>query len=145
MPALDGTIAFVQMQNVAMLVANDLNFNVLCAADVALEKYGRVAEGGSRFLACLLQLAPSNRGADSTTRIPRPPPPNAALMISGNPIFSLAIASTSRVGIYWVFGARNHRNAASAPASEPPFCHRALPSSALGPTNVIPAFSQASG
>src|SRR6185312_1519339 len=37
----------------------------------------------------------SNWSGESTTRIPRPPPPNAALMIRGKPIFSAARRASS--------------------------------------------------
>ena len=56
MAALHGAIALIEMQHVAVLVAEDLNFDVLGAAYVALEKDGRIAESGTRFLACFGEL-----------------------------------------------------------------------------------------
>ena len=43
--ALDGAIALVEVDDVAVLVAEDLDFDVLGALDVALEEDGGVAEG----------------------------------------------------------------------------------------------------
>lgn len=51
MAALDGAIAFVEMERAAFRVGDDLDFDVFRAADVAFEKNGGIAEGGGRFVA----------------------------------------------------------------------------------------------
>ena len=53
---------------------------------IALQKYGVVAERRACFAARLVQAFGEFRRRFSTTRMPRPPPPNAALTISGKPI-----------------------------------------------------------
>jgi lipopolysaccharide biosynthesis protein len=52
-PALDGTIAFVEMDDIAVLVAEDLDFDVFGSRDVALQKDGGVAKGVERFILSL--------------------------------------------------------------------------------------------
>ena len=47
--ALDGAIALVEVDDVAVLVAEDLHLDVLGALDVALQENGRVAEGVLRL------------------------------------------------------------------------------------------------
>src|SRR3954462_11006526 len=49
--ALDRTIAFAQMDNVAGSIAYDLKFNVVWVLDELLDIYGRVAESFFRFAA----------------------------------------------------------------------------------------------
>src|ERR1700728_3667353 len=44
--ALHGAVALIEVQDIALRVADDLNLDVLGAADVAFEKDGVVAEGG---------------------------------------------------------------------------------------------------
>ena len=82
MAPLHRTIAFVEMQDIAVLIAENLDFDMTGAANVALQKYRAVSEGGRGLAARFLQRGVSS-SAFSTTRMPRPPPPNAALMISG--------------------------------------------------------------
>jgi hypothetical protein len=47
--ALDGAIALVEVEEVAVAVAEDLDFDVAGVADVAFEEDGAVAEGGAGF------------------------------------------------------------------------------------------------
>ena len=47
--ALDGAVAFVEVEEVAVAVAEELDFDVAGAADVAFEEDGAVAEGGFGF------------------------------------------------------------------------------------------------
>ncbi len=54
MAALHGAIALVQMEDVAVAVAENLHLDVLGALDVALEEHGVVAESGRGFAASLL-------------------------------------------------------------------------------------------
>ena len=57
MAALDGAIALVEVENIAVEVAQNLDFDVLCASHEAFQENGVVAEGGGRFLARLFQFA----------------------------------------------------------------------------------------
>src|ERR1039458_267340 len=57
MAALHGAIAFVEVEDVAEPVAQNLDFDVLGASYVTFQEYGVVAEGGGRFLARLFQFA----------------------------------------------------------------------------------------
>ena len=57
MAALHGAIALVEMEDVAVAVAQDLHFDVAGAADEALQEDGVVAEGGAGFAAGFLQAA----------------------------------------------------------------------------------------
>ena len=49
MASLDGAIAFVEVQDLAVLVGEDLDFDVAGAADIAFDEDGVVAEGGGGF------------------------------------------------------------------------------------------------
>ena len=57
MAPLHGAIALVEVQDVAVPVAQNLDFDVFGAAHVAFQEYGVVAEGGGRFLTRLFQFA----------------------------------------------------------------------------------------
>ena len=83
--ALHRAVALIEVEDVAVAVAEDLHFDVLGAPDVALEEHGVVAESRGGLALGLLELGLKSSGF-STTRMPRPPPPNAALTISGKPI-----------------------------------------------------------
>jgi len=54
---LDRAIALVEVDDVAVLVAEDLDFDVFGAFDVALEENGGIAESILSFRACLGQQA----------------------------------------------------------------------------------------
>ena len=53
--ALHGTVAFPQMQQIAVMIAQDLNLDVAGAGDVFFEEYGGVAECRERFVLRFLQ------------------------------------------------------------------------------------------
>ena len=53
--ALHGTIALVQMQHVAVTVAQNLHLNMFGAGDVLLQKYGRIAERVGGFALGLIE------------------------------------------------------------------------------------------
>ena len=93
--ALHGAIALVQMQHVAMAVAQHLHLDVLGARNVFFQETPPDCRTRGRLR---LRASSSKIGRDRrpwcTTRMPRPPPPNAALMMSGKPI-SLAIFNAS--------------------------------------------------
>jgi len=93
--ALDGAVALVEMDDVAVLVAEHLHLDVLGARDVFLEEDAALPNARSAS-----PCASSRRCARSaglwTTRMPRPPPPNAALMMSGKPIDFAVLSASSR-------------------------------------------------
>ena len=49
MPALNRTLAFAQVHDMAVGIAEDLDLDVTCASDVSLEKDTVVAEAALRF------------------------------------------------------------------------------------------------
>ena len=55
MPALDGAIAFVEVDEVAVLVAEELDLDMLGLADEAFEEDVGAAEGGLGFAAGLVE------------------------------------------------------------------------------------------
>ena len=57
MTPLHRAVALVQMQDIAVVVAQDLHFDVARAADVALQEDGVVAEGGAGLAPRLFQQA----------------------------------------------------------------------------------------
>ena len=57
MAALHGAIALVQMQQLAMLVAENLHFQMTRASKIFLEEDGTIAEGRTRFTLGFLQQA----------------------------------------------------------------------------------------
>ena len=63
-------------------IAEDLNLDMTGARDETFEVKASVPERGARLTACLRDLGLELRG-DSAMRIPRPPPPAAALIIRG--------------------------------------------------------------
>ncbi len=63
MAALHGAIALVEMEDVAVAIAEDLDFDVAGAADVAFEEDGVIAEGGFGFAAGLFETAGEIGGA----------------------------------------------------------------------------------
>ena len=75
MPALHRAVALVEVDEVAVLVAEDLHLDVLGAADVALEEDRVVAERRAGFALRLFELAGELGRRCRTTRMPRPPPP----------------------------------------------------------------------
>ena len=80
--ALDGTFALVQMNDIAVLVGDQLDFDMARLGDEFLHQQAAIAEAGLGFVAgrqdrlrqLLLAL---------TTRRPLPPPPADALTITG--------------------------------------------------------------
>ena len=82
MAALHRAIALPEMDDVAMLVAEDLYLDMLGAGDVSLDEDFAPAERRAGFALRLFELGDQIVGA-RTTRIPRPPPPKLALMMIG--------------------------------------------------------------
>ena len=82
MPPLHRAIAFEQMHQVAVLVAEELHFDMARAGDELLDEDIGAAEGRERFALGLLERRGEILSA-LTTRIPRPPPPLAAFRMTG--------------------------------------------------------------
>ena len=124
-------------------VAEDLHFDMARPADEFLEIEAAVAESrlgfGRRLIEQRLELS-----AVSATRMPRPPPPAAALIITGKPILRGQFARLALVG-----DAPSEPGTTGTPAFCAALAGRALSPmvrivAALGPTNIKPARSTAS-
>ncbi len=50
MAPLDGAVALVKMEAVAVFVAQNLHFDVLGARHITLQKHARIAKGAARFV-----------------------------------------------------------------------------------------------
>ena len=55
MAALHRAVAVVQMDDVAVCVAEDLRLDVLGTRDGFLQEHGRIAEGAFRLTLCLVE------------------------------------------------------------------------------------------
>ena len=66
-----------------MVVGDDLHLDVAGAGDHPLEEDGRVAERLQALGARAVERGRELRLARCTLRMPRPPPPDVALIISG--------------------------------------------------------------
>ncbi len=83
MAALERAIALAEVDGVALAVAEHLEFDVARVAEIFLEIDGGVAERGLGLAARLLHQRFELSSGFCTTFMPRPPPPDAALMITG--------------------------------------------------------------
>ena len=81
-PPLQGTIALPQVDDVAVAVAEQLHLDVPRPVDVLFEVDAAVLEGALGLLAGGLEPVFSD-ASSRATRMPRPPPPAAALMSTG--------------------------------------------------------------
>ena len=82
MAALDRTFALAKMNDVAVLIAEDLDFDVTRTGNEFFDEDPAIAERGFGFDAA--RAKPSAMpSANSTIRIPLPPPPAEALIITG--------------------------------------------------------------
>ena len=80
MAPLDRALALAEMNRRAVRVGEDLKLDVPRVAQIALEQHRVVAEGRERFALRALERFAETRASDSTTRMPRPPPPALALI-----------------------------------------------------------------
>ncbi len=62
MTALNGTVAFVKMQQVTVLIGEDLDFQVPRARQIFFQENGRIAEGGARLTLGFFQKRIELRG-----------------------------------------------------------------------------------
>ncbi len=77
MPSLDRTVTLEEMYDVALGISKNLDLNMAWTLQEALDK----ANADFASLTALLK-AFLNSDFSRTTRIPRPPPPMAALMMT---------------------------------------------------------------
>jgi hypothetical protein len=84
--ALRRALALVEMDDVAVGVAEHLEFDMPRMLDVALEDHARVAERAGRLALRRGQRVGEFGFSLRTMRMPLPPPPAAALIISGKPV-----------------------------------------------------------
>ena len=82
-PALDRALALAQVDHLAVLVAEDLELDVPRLDEVLLQVDRAVAEGLLGLLAGGGELAGELLLGVRRSRMPRPPPPAAALRITG--------------------------------------------------------------
>ena len=83
MAALDRALALAEVHDVAVVVAEDLELDVARVLEILLDVDVAVAEGGLGLALRGAQQRAAARSALRTTRMPRPPPPATALMITG--------------------------------------------------------------
>ena len=93
-PPLHRAVALAEVDGIAMAVADDLDFDVTRALDRPLDEQSRVAEGVLRLRARRAQQG-NELVLPRARRMPRPPPPALALIITGKPIRSASAASRS--------------------------------------------------
>ncbi len=87
MPPLDRTFAFAEMNTVAVLICQYLDLDMPRPLDIAFDVNRAVLECRESLGLCQTRAGWPSSSSVRTIRIPRPPPPAAALMITGNPIF----------------------------------------------------------
>ena len=81
-PTLHRTVALEQMDDVAVLVAEDLDFDVPGGFEVLFQVHGAIGEGTQSFLARAFPLQ-LGLGFAVTRRMPLPPPPATGLSMMG--------------------------------------------------------------
>ena len=140
--ALHRAIALVQVDDVAVVVAENLHFDVLGAGNVFFEEDGGIAEGAAGFV-----WASSSRRARSaalcTTRMPRPPPPKAALMMRGKPISCGDLQRFAAVGDGLLRAGQGGHAEFLGQGAGGGFVAHHVEHSGRGPTKVMPASAQA--
>ena len=82
MPALQRAVALAKVDRIAFAVAEHLEFDMARVGEIFFHVDGVVAERGSGFGRCLAHQTFELLFA-STTFMPRPPPPEAALISTG--------------------------------------------------------------
>ena len=97
--ALDRALALVDVNDVAVLVAEHLHLDVARRVDEASRR-----RCGRRRTRSWPRSAPparrrGSRCSDSTSRMPLPPPPAAAFSMTGKPIFTAAETTSSSLSI----------------------------------------------
>ena len=83
MAALQRALALAEVEHVAVRVGQHLDLDVPRAGQKPLDEHALVGEPGLGLAPGRLERGVEIRRGDSTTRIPRPPPPAAALTSSG--------------------------------------------------------------
>ena len=93
--ALDRAVALEEMHEIAAGVAEHLYLDMARRREIALDQHAVVAKGASRLAPGALERAREFANA-ATIRMPRPPPPAEALIITGKPIRSASTRSRSK-------------------------------------------------
>ena len=81
--ALDRALALAEVDDRAVMIAEHLELDVARVLDVLLDVDVADAEGRFRLALRGLERLATARSASRMTRMPRPPPPATALMITG--------------------------------------------------------------
>ena len=96
---LYGALALSQMDVRAVTIGQHLHFDVARALDVALDVDPAILEAALGLAARRLELARPGASAERTMRMPRPPPPAAALISTGKPIARTRSANCRRAPV----------------------------------------------
>jgi hypothetical protein len=91
--ALGRAFAFVEVDRVAVRIAEHLDLDVARGFDVAFQQHAVAAEGVPCFALAAERGSRLNSEPSRTMRMPLPPPPCAALIISGKPMRSASRAA----------------------------------------------------
>ena len=142
MAALNGAVPFVEVNQIAMLVAQQLNFDMSRLLDELFDKNIGGTESRHRFTLGLFEQTGRSSGL-STTRMPRPPPPLAAFKMTGYPVASASFfpSATSAIGLE--LPPSTGTPAARAISRAVILFPRDSRTFTEGPTKTIPASSQA--
>ena len=143
-PPLHRAIALVQVDHVAVLIAENLHFDVLGARDVFFEKDGRIAEGALRFA---LRLVEQRRQVAGFVDDAHAAPAAAERRLddaAGSRSPSRSSSASSRSVDRLLRPGQRRDAELSARARARPSCRPySSSSSGRGPTNTMPARSQA--
>ena len=144
MAPLHRAIALVQMQDVAVLVARASALRCAWRAEYISRGRPRGCQRRGPLRACASSSRLSRSADLCTTRMPRPPPPNAALMMSGKPIVFATFNASSRSLIGSSVPGKRRDVRSSPPDARAAVLSPIMSSnSGRGPTKVMPASAQA--
>ena len=111
MAPLDGAIAFVQVKDVSLFVAEDLNFDMFGAGHETLEENGRVAKSRRCFLASFTDFCFELAFVCDDPHAPSAPA-KGGFHDQGKPDVAGKPPSGFQI-CYWLFRARDHRHTGS--------------------------------
>ncbi len=97
MPPLDRTIPLEEMDEISVQVAQQLDFDVAGAAGCTFPETRPRSRRPPATRAAPARTRAANSSGARTTRMPRPPPPFDALMMTGNSIFWAARSPSAGV------------------------------------------------
>ena len=131
------------MHDVAVLVAEHLHLDVARRVDEALHVDAVVAERALRLAPRRQRAAARISCSDSTSRMPLPPPPAAALSMTGKPICTAAETISSSLSIVPCEPGTTGTPAAIMRLRASTLSPMASIASGEGPMNTRPASAQA--